>query len=213
MIMSLTYYSRMRCVDRLLPLLLASPLPAHVASIYAPGFETQFIIDDLSLRKPENYKFANRRSQLGHMTTLFFEALAKKHPGKLSLSHNYPNFVVTGGFDNPYIPRWFPMVFGWLLPVLRLFALSPEESGDRTIYMATSRFAARGKYNKDTEVTVATGTDGMIGGGAYAVNWNGENINVEKAYKKFDKEDVEGKVWEHTMEAFSEIEAGRVFGD
>ena len=58
---------------------------------------------------------------------------------------------------------------------------------------------------------IATGTDGTPGGGAYAVNWDGETISTEKAYKKVRESDLAGQVWDHTMRAFDEIEAGTVF--
>lgn len=46
---------------------------------------------------------------------------------------------------------------------------------------------------------------------ALIVNWDGETIPTEKAYKKVWEEDFAGKVWDHTMRAFEEIEAGAVF--
>lgn len=215
-LMSLNYYSRMRCIIKLLPLLLASPLPAHAITICTAGFEAKLIPDDLSLRRPENYGFVNRRSHLTYMTTFFHEALAKKYPGKLSLSHVYPSFVMTPGFTKEGVAPWFKTVWTWFAgPILRVFALSPEDCGDRNLFVATARFAAAGQGEASNQqpgdVDVAFGTDGMRGSGSYSVNWNGETIDIAKAYEKFDKEELGRKVYDHTMKAFATIEAGDVF--
>ena len=48
--MSLMYYSRLRAVLNLVPLLTKSALPAAVVSVYAAGMEGKLYPDDLSLR-------------------------------------------------------------------------------------------------------------------------------------------------------------------
>lgn len=84
--LSLLYYSRMRFATQLLPLLLASPRPAHIISIYAAGKETTLTSSDLSLRDPKNYTLSNVRSHAVIMKTFFMESLIERHPGKLSSS-------------------------------------------------------------------------------------------------------------------------------
>ena len=214
----------MRFITKLLPLLLASPLPAHVISIYAAGMESKLFPEDLSLRDPEHYTFSNLRSHVTYMTTFFMETLAEQHRRRLSLVHAFPGLVMTGGFDNPRLPAWFKLTWRWLVgPLVRPFAVPPRECGERVLFLATPRFPARpaaetGATVKDNEARttegntdIAIGTDGNRGSGAYAVNKDGETIIIEKAYKRFRGEDMAEKVWHHTMRAFEEIEAGRVF--
>ena len=58
---------------------------------------------------------------------------------------------------------------------------------------------------------VAIGTDGNLGSGVYSLTWNGENNLKAKAYEKINKDEMRKKVWDHTMKAFTVIEAGDVF--
>ena len=218
--MSLRYYSRMRFIIQLLPLLVKSPLPAHVISVYAAGKEGTLFPEDLSLRGPKLYDFANSRSHAVYMTTLFMEALAERHRGQLSLVHVFPGLVITGGFQDAQLPQWFKLTWWLAAPIARRFSLSPSECGQRILFLATPRFPARQvrKTAKDDELTgmdgdagIAMGSDGIRGGGAYAVNWDGETISTDKKYKSVRGTDLAQQIWDHTLKAFEEIEAGRVF--
>ena len=218
--MSLRYYSRMRFIVQLLPLLLASPLPAHVISVYAAGKEGKLFPKDLSLRGPKLYDFANSRSHAVYMTTLFMETLAERHRGQLSLVHVFPGLVITGGFQDVQLPKWFKVTWWLAAPIARRFSISPSECGQRILFLATPRFTARQKKEtaKDDEVTgvegdngLAMGSDGIRGSGAYAVSWDGETISTENTYKNVRGTDLARQVWDHTLRAFEEIEAGRVF--
>lgn len=221
--MSLLYYSRMRFITQLLPLLLAAPVPAHVISIYAAGMESKLFPSDLSLREPGHYTFANCRSHAVYMKTLFMEAMAERHPGRLSLVHVFPSLVITEGFDKSW-PKWASLLFRWLVaPVIRPFSVAPAESGARMLFLAGPKFPARQETGtvKLAEASateeggeIAMGTDGTRGSGAYAVNWDGETIPMKKtynAYKDFRGEGLAGKVWDHTMSAFDASESGTVF--
>lgn len=222
-LMSLLYYSRMRFIANLLPLLLASPLPAHVVSVYAAGKEGKLFPNDLSLRDPKHYGLANARSHVTYMTTFFMETLAERHRGRLSLVHVFPGLVMTPGFDNDRLPTWFKLMWRWgAAPIVRaFFSVPPRECGERILFLATPRFPARGTgtATKDGgaaategDAGVAVGTDGKRGSGAYAVDWDGEIIpTTEKAYGKVREGGMARKVWEHTMGAFEEVEAGNVF--
>lgn len=223
-LMSLLYYSRMRFITNLLPLLLASQLPAHVISVYAAGKEGKLAPADLSLRDPKHYGFATARSHVTYMTTFFMETLAERHRGRLSLMHVFPGLVMTPGFDHARLPAWFKLTWRWVVaPIVRPWlAVPPRECGERMLFLATPRFPARetgapteggeGAAGTEGDAGVAVGTDGKRGGGAYAVDWDGEDIpTTEKAYGKVRGEGMARKVWEHTMGAFEEIEAGNVF--
>ena len=218
--MSLLYYSRMRFTLSLLPLLLASSLPAHVISVYGPGRDATLIADDLSLRDPKNYGFMSSGSHAAYLTTFFMEHLAAQHPGRLALTHYYPGLVFTDAIFSPRLPAWFRGFFYYARPLLLYFlpmALTAEECGDRVLFNASSRFPCRLSDGEampsktDEGVDVAASSDGIDGGGAYRVNWNGEVVNTGKQYPKLREEGWLEKVVRHTMEAFEEIKAGRVF--
>ena len=213
------YYGRMRFTMKFLPLLLASTLPAHIVSVYAAGMEANLFLDDLALRDPKHYSFGNSRSHCVYMKTLFMKKLIQDNPGKLSFVHIYPSLVLSRGFyrDTGALFKFF---WRWIgEPIARLGFATPEnEAGDRVLYLTTSRYSPRQNagspaQDKDnaSEVDLAVGIEGKVGSGNYAVGIKGEVISVEKAYAKYHGQDLTGRVLDHTMKAFEEIEAGRVF--
>ena len=215
--MSLLYYSRMRFVTKLLPLLLASPLPAHVVSVFGPGRDDKIFPEDPSLRDPKRYSFMNMGSHVAYMTTFFLEELAARNPGQLSLTHYYPSLVWTDGFKDATLPRWFRWTcyaLGWLI---RPFTVPKTESGERVLFHASPRFPARPAKSaeeipkREGNVEIAVSSDGILAGGAYRTNWNGETMPTGKAYKKLREDGMSEKTWNHTLTAFKEIEAGKVF--
>ncbi|KAH6691171.1 hypothetical protein DL95DRAFT_445879 [Leptodontidium sp. 2 PMI_412] len=208
---SLHYYSRIRLITLLLPLLLSSLLPtgARITSIYAAGMESSLYPTDISLRT--HYSFTNVRSHVVYMTTLFFETLTQKYPGKLAATHVYPGLVVTPGFYLEGYPVWFRVLrgvvggfVGWAVGMGR------EEAGDRMVWtLGGEGFLPRGVEGRG----MVMGTDGVRGGGAYAVGRLGEVCQTGKVYVKIRKGDLKERVWEHTMRAFEVIEKGGVFED
>ena len=204
--LSLLYYSRMRFATQLLPLLLASPRPAHIISIYAAGKETTLTSSDLSLRDAKNYTLSNVRSHAVIMKTFFMESLVERHSGKLSFVHIYPGLVMTGGFGDKRLPLWFRVVFWLMRPLLGLVTTPGKESGERVLFTATEEFSAR-KEGEETRI----GTDGVRGSGAYAVGIDGEPMTTGKIYATLRAEGAKEQIWEHTTGAFREIEAGRKF--
>ena len=217
--MSLLYYSRMRFILQLLPLLLASTIPtgAHVISVFGPGTDKKIFPDDLSLRGPKHYTLETNRSHAAYMKTFFFEQLACKYPEKMSLCHYFPSLVWTPAFFVPELPSWFKWLFWVLGPLVRLFTVPEKECGERVIFLASARYPARsekgtaevGKSQEGVEVAVAS--DGVVGGGAYRPNWDGESLPLTKKYPELRAEGMSQKVWDHTMKAFEEIGAGRAF--
>jgi len=213
--MSLLYYSRMRFVTQLLPLLLASSLPAHIVSVFGPQRDEKLFTNDISLRDSKNYGFMNMGSHVAYLTTFFMEDLAAKHPGKLSLIHYFPGLVVTEAFQDERLPKWFKYTWRFALaPFSWLFSVPQAECGERVLFLASSRFPPRStaevpKSKGGGEIAVSS--DGIVGGGAYRSNWNGEIIPTKKTYKKLREEGMSERCWTHTMQAFKDIEAGKVF--
>jgi hypothetical protein len=213
----------MRFVMNLLPLLLASDLPAHVISVFAAGKEAEFHLDDISIRDPKHWGMLTVRSHVCIMHTFFFEHLAGQHPGKLSLVHLFPGMVMTKAFQNPGAPLWVKLIFRIFGPVFSLFATPVAESGERTLFLASPRrFPARqgsgdqsskAAFAGTSNLAVATGTDDNIGSGAYGVSIDGEVCHNARIIEKYRAEGVGEKVWEHTMKVFDVIASGNVWTD
>lgn len=214
--MSVLYYSRMRFIQQLLPLLLRSPSPAHVVSVFGPGRDKSFFPDDISLRSPKNYGFMSSGSHAAYMKTFFMEHLAREHEGKLALMHYFPGLVATESFGDPTWPWWLRWTWKLMAPFSRLFTVPREESGDRVVFMSCAeRFPARGEKvvgeGKQGKIEVAVASDGVVGGGAYRVDWNGEVFPIGKQYVKMRADGMDEVFLNHTMKAFEDIEAGKVF--
>ncbi|KAI1847556.1 hypothetical protein JX265_000807 [Neoarthrinium moseri] len=211
--MSLMYYSRMKAVMELLPLLLKSTLPATVVSVYAAGLEGKLYPDDLSLRNLSKYSYVQARSHIVYMHTLFMEALSEKHPESLRLIHAFPGLVVGPGFQNPEIPAWLRILTNWVvLPIFgRWITTPPDECGTRILSLASSRYPPRPVDWSRKLPDVVPGTDGREGSGAYAIRANGEGIVNTAAYSKFNKDEMKMKVWKHTCDALEIAGSGKVF--
>jgi NAD(P)-dependent dehydrogenase (short-subunit alcohol dehydrogenase family) len=206
---ALRYYSRLRLVYNLLPLLQVSPNP-RVISILAGGQESTIDLDDLEVKN--NFSTIKAAQNGTTQTTLAFEELAKQSPG-ISFVHKYPGFVDTGVIDRLMKTTkgilWGPAtVFRWVvLPVINLFSTTVEEAGERGLFIATSaRYppadGAKAAVELPNGVQVANAsvvdTEGK-GNGVYRLGPDDESApdgNVLPAYRK---ENAGAKVWESTL--------------
>ncbi|KAF3931371.1 hypothetical protein ABW20_dc0102908 [Dactylellina cionopaga] len=202
--MSLLYYSRIRFILRLMPLLEASTVPAgaHVVSVYAAGNEQKLIADDLSLRHPGNYTFNQCRSQVVFMKRAYFAHLAECHP-KVSFAHVYPGLVPGPNFTAPTMPLWFRILWVTMIyPLCRIFRVfnMPDDCGDRVVYIGTSeRFPSSGAENPAPAERVCEGTNGEKGSGAYSLELGGEKSQNNKHWKEADTNgNLASKLVEHT---------------
>lgn len=211
--MALMYYSRMRTITKLLPLLLKSALPARVISVYASGAERKLFPEDLSLRNLKHYSYSQARSHMIYMHTLFMETLAEQNSGKLSLIHIFPGLVLGPGYQNPELPVLFRVLANYIIIPLfgRFITVDTEESGDRMLSLASPHYPPCSISQAKSQGEVALGTNRKSGSGVYSLTWTGEDNLTAKAYEKFDKDEMRKRVWDHTMKAFEAIEAGNVF--
>lgn len=213
----LMYYSRMRFVDRLLPLLTTSPKGGHVVSVLNSKYEATLVHDDLSLRNPGNSSLQVAFRHRTGMTNLFIEEIARRNPGRIALCHYYPGFVPTNIGEHSNFPWLVKKIVSLLLvPMFWIIGTPVEECGHRVVLMASpTRFPARGSESATagsvSGLEVAEGMDGVVGSGAYRVSNDNETYPKEKGYAKLRENDTAEKVYQHTMAAFAEIEAGRVF--
>ena len=202
------YYSRMRVITNLRPLLLKAPSSATVVSVFAAGMEDK-LLEDLSLRNLKEYDYNQARSHMAYMHTAYFEKIAAQNPGKISLLHVFPGLVVGPGFNNPDLPGWFRFLWHWIFVPLfsRWVAVPAEETGNRMLSLASSRYPAVADMK---EGTVAA-TDEK--GGSYSLTWNGNSNYNAKAYENMDKTEFRQKVWQHTNDAFEHITTKGIFKD
>ncbi|KAF6832993.1 short-chain dehydrogenase reductase [Colletotrichum musicola] len=187
---SLTYYSRLRFVTNLLPLLQAAAEAkelARVVSVLGAGTEGKIFTDDLALRNEANYNLRNCATQAISMTSLAFEHLAAAHPA-VSFVHVSPGVVRDTGIMSG-MGRFAGPIFKFLTTLAAPFNISLRESAERHLYAATSVELGRG------------GGDAK----AFRLTWNGEPAGANAAFEKCMKDGTGKLVWDHTEQVFDEV--------
>lgn len=206
--MSLLYYSRMRFIQNLTRLLLAGPQIAHVISIFAGNIEDSIKSGPPPIGTPPAgaYGMTSVRRNATFMKTFFFEELAEKHAGRISFVHIYPGLVDGPTFYSDINPVWFRIVWRVLKPLLTWYMTSPEVCGQVMVFLATSRYPAKGTVTDSSEIVseeaVAYSSQHELGGGAYAVGQRGD-ANGSASWAKVRKGDTGTRIWNHTMEAIT----------
>ncbi|KAE8152197.1 hypothetical protein BDV25DRAFT_170711 [Aspergillus avenaceus] len=196
---ALRYYSRMRFIRNLLPLL-ETGKPSRVVSIYGGGFEFGIDLEDLDLKR--NFSLLNAYKHSITMTSLSMEHLAQEHPN-VSFIHAYPGLVGTNIYTNSF-PAPISTFYNYAMwPLMWPFSVNLEESGERHLYhLSSARYPARaGTTDQGVSCQtgdIATGTTGEIGSGSYLLNWKGDVQPSRSMLKEYREQGIPERVWKHT---------------
>ncbi|KAH8697890.1 short-chain dehydrogenase/reductase [Talaromyces proteolyticus] len=190
--MTTRYYSRLRAIQSLLPLLnSADSLSPRVISVLAGGKEEPLNEEDLDLRDPHNWSYWNSSVHSCTMGTLTFERVARQNP-RLSIVHWYPGPVETPGMIRS-------ISLGMSPPSYRM---GQEEAGARAIFLATNdRYAVDG--GGFVSVPTELGSASKSGGGIFLVDPWGESVNNERVLAELRKRGIDEKVWSFTQKLFA----------
>ncbi|KAF5541719.1 dehydrogenase reductase sdr family member 12 [Fusarium mexicanum] len=197
------FYSRVRAIQVLLPLLNNSQNP-HVTNILAGGQEGPLIEDDLDLSKPSNFGVASAAQQAATMLTLTLERFAKENP-KISFVHAFPGLTAT-----PLLSRGSSGIIGFLLqwivtPLGGLFFASPEDVGARALFYATNaRYTVEETEKVATPVPEGLGKAGRSAGGVFLVDNKSEAADNEKVLVGL-REKMGDKVQAHVDSVFERV--------
>ena len=159
---SLMYFSRIRAVANLLPLLknaAANGRPSRVISVLGAGNEGNIFKDDLPMR--DNYSLKACSRQAIAMHTLSLEYLARGNPD-VSFLHVYPGPVrgtnIMEGFGQP-----LKGVIGVLMLLAAPFNMSVRECAARQLFLITTEaFKAKGDRSGSTLAVFRVGADSEI---------------------------------------------------
>jgi NAD(P)-dependent dehydrogenase (short-subunit alcohol dehydrogenase family) len=187
--MTTRYYSRLRAVQLLLPLLNNAPAP-RIFSTLAGGMEGQLIEDDMDLRGEGKWEVWTSSVQSTTMQTLALERFARLHPN-LSIIHWFPGPVKTALLDRAYASgmKTYPDV------------MSADESGVRGLFYATSdRYAV-----KSGLVPVPEGLEVVktSGGGIFLLDPQGEATDNEKVLAPQRESGAQERLWKFTEEIYA----------
>ncbi|GAM87538.1 hypothetical protein ANO11243_055640 [Dothideomycetidae sp. 11243] len=179
---SLRYYGRILFTQNLLPVLSPS---ARIVSVLGGGKEGKVAEDDLDLAKPGAYTFASSAGQFATMTTLSFDHFATGQSAQRGFLQVYPGLVSTGLLGKS-ATGLLGLFLRWVVePIANLFALKPEEAGERMLHYATSD-----KY----------------GAGSWSLDWDGTPKNVADL-QRYRKEGLTEKVARHNERVFEKAVA------
>ncbi|GES58779.1 short-chain dehydrogenase/reductase [Aspergillus terreus] len=202
---ALRYYSRMRFIQNLLPLLESSG-PSRVVSVYGGGFEYSINTSDLDLK--HSFSLLNAYKHSITMTSLSMEHLASTHPA-VSFIHVYPGLVGTNIYTNSF-PAPVSTFYNYAMwPFMWPFSVNLRESGERHLFHLTSaRYPAKqGIMFQGVPLetgNVATGTTGGTGSGAYLLNWKGDVRPSPKILAQYREQRIPELVWDHTESLLDE---------
>ena len=195
---AVSYYCRLRLVYNLLPLLRQSQHP-KVLSALNGGEEGAINENDLGLER--NWTLFGVINHTTTMMTLALEHLATLPENQLScFMHCYPGFVSTNFFARLKPPESSGIVWTVTLAGIRafvgtlmsLFAMSPEQCGERQAFLLTSD---------------------RFGPGAWRVNSSDDEVSSLGVLKKYREGSLKERIWEHTMRTFDKaLETGSVSG-
>ncbi|KAL4928627.1 uncharacterized protein BDV17DRAFT_291552 [Aspergillus undulatus] len=206
---ALRYYSRMRFISNLLPLLSKSD-QSRVISIYGGGFEYPIDTSNLSLSRPGSFNALKGYKHSITMTSLAMSHLSKQYPN-VSFIHAFPGLVGTNIYSNSF-PGPIAAVYNYAIwPMMWPFSVGLKESGERHLFhLASSMYPARNggdggvQDGREGEGEVANGLDGVKGSGAYLINWRGGIRPSSKILDEYREQGIDEMVWRHTEEVLDE---------
>ncbi|KFZ19096.1 hypothetical protein V502_03822 [Pseudogymnoascus sp. VKM F-4520 (FW-2644)] len=212
---TLNYYSRMRFISNLLPLLqTAATQPPHFSrtlSILSAGSEGKLDFEDLELKN--TFSRPKCATHTTTMNSLMTEEFSKRQP-VTTFSHSYPSIVNSGLARE--LPGWARAAAKGLTSLMSVLTVSLEETGARQLFIATSGVYPPAKPLKDDTLASGVpapkglhspmlGANTVAGSGAYLVNWNGDATGKQKLLKEYREKNVGATVWEHTMGIFERV--------
>ena len=187
--MSTRYYSRLRAVQQLLPLLNNAAVPSpRVISVLAGGMEGPLNEEDLDLRGPGNWSYWPASIHSTTMGTLALELLARENP-RVSMVHWFPGAVATPGLEKAQKFGMSPQNI-----------ISQEDAGARALFLATNdRYSVQ-----DGLVPVPKGLDLVkkSGGEIFLLDSQGETVDNEGVLAEMRKREVDKTVWNFTQKIF-----------
>ncbi|KAF2725142.1 hypothetical protein K431DRAFT_317671 [Polychaeton citri CBS 116435] len=206
--MCVNFYSRMRFIANLAPMLTAASDAnqlSRVITILAAGSEGEVNMEDLDLR--QHFTLPSCLAHCVLMTDFMVYEFSKRYPGT-SFSHSYPGTVKTGianeltGAARLAVKLMYSVMSPWIL--------NARESGERHFFQLTSNCypSAKGAAGLPCPEGIGPvrGFDGNIGSGAYLLDWDGKPTGDERIVEKYKEVDLGSKVWEHTMAMLAQAE-------
>ncbi|PSK36676.1 hypothetical protein B9Z65_1859 [Elsinoe australis] len=202
--MAINFYSRMRFIYSLMPLLTDAAKQnelSRVLSVLAAGSEGHIRTDDLSLK--HNYTVHACMAHCVVMNDFMMEEYAKRYP-LTAFSHSYPGTIKSGITNELGGPARLAVKI--LYAVSSPWIIHLRESGERHFFQITSAMypprRGQGGIPIPDGQGVCEGSDGEKGSGAYLLDWDAQSTGDQEILKPYRESGMGPKIWDHTMEVF-----------
>lgn len=198
--MALAFYSRVLLTRLLMPLLRGAPSP-RVVSILGAGLEKAGVdVDDFERRKPGSWSIKTLGWLPATYTTLAMDRIAREEP-KVVVIHNHPGSVATDIIDKGLTGAWWMRKVNWLVqPLVRMVSFTPEQSGERCVYLLTSGQYGGSGTAVPEGAEKGVNVDGEAAGGAlFLVDMGMNCIQQMQVMADCRAAKADEKLWEHTM--------------
>lgn len=198
---AVSYYGRVRLMQRLAPLL-ARAGEGRVVSVLCAGVEGSVDVADPGLREEGSYAaagFWGAQRQGVTMQSLAMRALAARHPD-VTFVHTNPGAVsseVHAKWSRAYGGWWAPvgwLITGVLVPLMRMVGYTPEQAGETGLFEALDETFDRSR----------------TGCNFFRVNERADDVGTKGAavLAKYQQDGTGERIWEHTLGVFDEILTG-----
>ncbi|KAI5365752.1 hypothetical protein J4E82_011215 [Alternaria postmessia] len=200
----LPFTGRKVFVLRLLPQLRrgSATRPARVLNILAAGEEsTDLYLDDLTLKKPGHFSVPAYAKHAATSVTLALKHIAEEEENSdIVFIHAHPGMVSTNLFQKSWGDKYDPDSAHFPMPTRHIFQCTPDQAGQRCLYLATSaEYGGVGvalQHSRQKAETIAHGSKGSL----FAVSDRLEFLQPDKLLDELQELGAPEVIWTHTMD-------------
>lgn len=204
-----SYYSHIVFITGFLPQLRAaaqSLSSARVVNVLAAGKEsTSLFLDDLTLKHPGRFNIPTYADHAATMVTLTLKRIAEARENKdVVFIHSHPGLVSTDLFMKSWAGKLDPSKAAPAPPPGTFVELTPEESGERCLYLITSaEFGGNGVpvQGRQAALTLAHGVRGSL----FSIDDKFAVLQQDDLLAELENMGAPQKIWDHTFEAIHSI--------
>ncbi|KAH6995395.1 hypothetical protein EDB80DRAFT_755437 [Ilyonectria destructans] len=204
---AVSYYSHIVFITRLLSKVRAAAAnttgTTRIINILAAGQETtNILLNDLTLKEPGHFNIPNFAGHAATTVTLSLKRIAEEAENKnIVFIHAHPGIVSTDLVKKSWGDKGVPQGAGG--PAGVFTGSTPEESGERSLYLMTSaEYGGKGvdiPNGRELGQTLTHST----GGSVFSVNDKMEIIQQDDLLADLEKMGASQKIWDHTVEALN----------
>lgn len=204
-----SYYSHVVFIMRLLPQLreaAKSSESARVVNVLAAGQEsTNLFLDDLTLKQPGRFSVPTYAAHAATSVTLTLKRISEAPENKdVIFIHSHPGKVSTDLFMKSWAGKFDPSK-AVAPPAGNFVELTPEEAGERCIYLITSaEFGGNGipvQSGRHAAQTLAHGARSSL----FSINDKFEIVKQDNLLADLEKMGAPQKIWDHTLEVIQHL--------